>query len=93
MTSKFEGTWIDPSGFHAVITGSDGTVEVGFTDAGRPGPFPGTEKDPKIAPAFIDVDFTDVGQKVRGTLQSNGQLIVWSNGTQWVKAAAETAGA
>jgi hypothetical protein len=66
-------------------------VAVSYTDAGRPGPFTGKEQNPGIAPAFIDVEFADVQQTVRGTLQNDGQLIVWNNGTKWSKATAEAA--
>lgn len=94
MQSKFTGTWRDQREHRAFIAGENGQVTVEYApEVGRPGQFPGTEQNPAIAPAFIDVNFTDVNQTIRGTLQNDGHLIVWNNGTLWVRVTAEAAGA
>lgn len=96
MESKFAGSWKDPNGFTVTITGSDGQVTVDYEPAAnRQGPFQGTEVQPTLAPAFIDVDFTDAPAdqvRQRGTLQDAGNLIVFTtNGTQWTRVAAASA--
>lgn len=94
MASQFAGLWQDPNGFHATIDGENGTVTVQFTDVpSRPTVFNGTETDAPagIAASFIDVDFSDAGQVIRGTLQNNGQSIVWSNNTTWTRVAVAAA--
>jgi hypothetical protein len=83
MFGRFVGTWIDPSGFRATITGNDGTVQVQYSNVNR-GPFSGVEVDPGNAPAFITVRFTDVNESIQGTLQDAGHII-WNNGTVWTK--------
>ena len=36
-------------------------------------------------PAIIDVNFTDVNMAVRGTMQLDGEVILWANNTLWLQ--------
>ena len=79
MFGKFVGTWVDQGGFHASITGDNGTVQVKFTDVVS-GPFLGQELE-----GAIRVQFSNTGEPIRGVLQPSGQTIIWDNGTVWTK--------
>src|SRR5260370_17679337 len=79
MFGKFVGTWVDQGGFHASITGDNGTVQVKFTDVVS-GPFLGQELE-----GAIRVQFSETGEPMRGVLQASGQKIIWDNGTVWTK--------
>ncbi|MBL8293389.1 MAG: hypothetical protein JNN08_16190 [Bryobacterales bacterium] len=87
----FGGTYVDQDGNFASITevqnaGVDtGKLKVRFAQEVRPGEFPGTKTVPEGEPAFIDVDFTDVGVTVRGTAQLGGHVVLWSNDTLWLR--------
>ena len=92
IESFFGGTWIDQRANLATITevadlGVDtGNLSVSFAPVvNRPGRFPGTKTVPDGQPAFIDVNFTDADVTVRGTMQLDGQVILWSNDTLWLR--------
>jgi hypothetical protein len=92
IDSFFAGTWIDQRGNLASISEvanlgvATGQLTVAFSTAvNRPGQFPGTKTVANGKPAVIEVNFTDVNQTIKGSMQLDGQVILWENKSLWLR--------